>query len=63
MEKWFMVCSGLILYTCLASSREEANIKFFNMSRYIDWSESDIISEKDLKNESELNALENQTYE
>lgn len=67
MEKWLMICSDIILDSCLASSKNEASDKFKNRSRYEDWSESDIISEADylidLKNESEINPLKNQSYE
>lgn len=62
-----MICSDIILDSCLASSKNEASDKFKNRSRYEDWSESDIISEADylidLKNESEINPLKNQSYE
>ena len=63
MEKWLMVCGGLIIDRCIASSYDEASEIFKNRSRYIDWSESDILSEADYINELELNKLENQSYE
>lgn len=62
-EIWLMICSGLILDKCLASSKNEASEIFKNRSRYEDWSESDILSEADLIAEMELNSLENQAYE
>lgn len=44
MEKWYMIWSGIILDTCIASSKEEADKKFQISSGYNDWSESKIIS-------------------
>lgn len=46
-ETWLMVCSGIVLDQCAASSKEEASEIFKNRSRYQDWSESDIVSEAD----------------
>jgi hypothetical protein len=46
-ERWLMVCYGIILDTCLASSKEEASERFRLNSRYEDWAESDILSEAD----------------
>lgn len=46
-EKWVMVCGGVALNTCLASSYVEANEFFLKSSRYEDWSESDVLSEAD----------------
>lgn len=57
-EKWLMVCGGITLDKCLASSYDEANEIFKNRSRYIDWSESDILSEADYMIECELNTAE-----
>ena len=51
-EIWLMVCGGITLDKCLASSYDEANEIFKNRSRYIDWSESDILSEADYMIES-----------
>lgn len=62
MEKWLMVCSGLILDTCLASSKEEADKKFQIRSNYEDWSESKIISKADYMFE-EREKLETQYIE
>lgn len=59
-EKWLMVCSGIILDTCLAGSREEASERFRLNSRYEDWAESDILSEADYLAEIQLNAFESQ---
>lgn len=42
-----MVCSGVVLDKCLASSKEEASQIFQDRSKYADWSESDIVSEAD----------------
>jgi len=63
MERWLMMCGDAILDRCLASSYQEADLIFKNRSRYIDWAESDILSEADYKIECELNALESQSYE
>jgi hypothetical protein len=49
-EKWLMVCGGIKLDTCMASNYNEADEIFKNRSRYIDWSESDTISEADYIN-------------
>lgn len=46
-EIWLMVCGGITLDKCLASSYDGANEIFKSRSRYIDWSESDILSEAD----------------
>ncbi len=62
-EIWLMICSGIMLDKCLASSKDEAFEIFKNRSRYEDWSESDILSEADYFAETELNSLESQTYE
>lgn len=58
-----MICSGIILDKCLASSKDEANEIFKSSSRYEDWAESDILSEADYLAELELNSLESQSYE
>lgn len=57
-EKWLMVCENRIIDTCLASSYDEANKIFKNRSRYIDWAESQTISEADYKHELKLNSFE-----
>jgi hypothetical protein len=62
-EKWLMICGNRIIDTCMASSYNEADDIFKNRSRYIDWAESDIISESDFNHELQLNSLENQSYE
>lgn len=62
-EIWLMICSGIILDKCLASSKEEASEIFKSRSRYEDWTESDILSEADYLAETELNSLESQSYE
>lgn len=66
-EMWIMMCDGWKLDTCLASSKEEATEIFRLRNKYIDWAESDILSEADylidLKNESELNSFECQSNE
>lgn len=46
-ETWLMVCAGIVLDECAASSKEEASQIFQDRSRYEDWSESDIVSEAD----------------
>ena len=62
-EIWLMICSGITLDRCSASSKDEASKIFKSRSRYEDWSESDILSEGDYFAEAELNSLESQTYE
>ena len=62
-EKWLMVCGNMTIDTCLASSYDEADKIFKNRSRYIDWAESETISEADYMHELELNSLETESYE
>ena len=58
-ETWLLVCGEFgILDKCLASSKDEASDIFKKNNSYIDWSESDILSEADYMNELELNSFE-----
>lgn len=52
-QVWLMVCSGIILDKCIASSKEEASKIFKDFSPYVDWAESDIISEADYFEENQ----------
>lgn len=58
-EVWLMICSGLLLDRCLASSRDEAREVFRRRNSYSNWSESDVLSEADYMNELMLNSFEN----
>ena len=59
-EIFLMICDKRILDKCLASSRDEAIEVFKSRNSYIDWAESDVVSEADYINELELNALESE---
>ena len=60
-ETWIMVCGEWgILDTCLASSKSEASDIFYERNSYMNWSESDILSEADYLNELTLNAWESE---
>ena len=59
-ETWLMICDGYILDKCSAESKEEANKIFKQRNSYMDWSESDILSEEDYRNEIKLKVLESQ---
>ena len=56
-ETWLMICSGLILDKCSASSRDEASEIFRKRSKYENQSESDILSEADYVAEKELDSF------
>lgn len=62
MEIWLMICGEFgILDKCLASSKENASNIFKSRNSYINWSESDILSEADYLHELELNCFENKS--
>ncbi len=59
-ELWLMLCCGELLDKCFASSKDDADRIFKIRNSYIDWYESDILSEADYLNELDLNQFESQ---